>query len=131
MRRWVIVGVVVVALGALTAIALPFLSSRSAGAKCPLTFAEFAVAPKDGAVRVAGRVTYPDGAPFAKGPVDVNLTFMMPGCGALPFAVTTDGRGRFDADSPPKQPTCILQGGTATARTKAGCDLEGITQATW
>jgi hypothetical protein len=102
-----------------------------AGPKCPPRFPEFAVAPKDGMVSVSGRAVYANGAPFAGGPIAINLTFMMPGCGALPFGVTTDDQGRFNGASPPKEPMCIRQGGTATAKTTAGCDIEGTTQGDW
>jgi hypothetical protein len=80
---------------------------------------------------VSGRAVYANGTPFTRGPIEINLTFMMPGCGALPFSVTTDGNGRFNGDSPPKKPMCIQQGGTATAKTKAGCEIEGTTQGDW
>jgi hypothetical protein len=131
-RRVVIIAVAIVAIGGFFLVAL-FLSRNGApaGSKCPPTFPEFAVASKDGVVSVSGRVIYANGGPFMQGPVAINLTFMMPGCGALPFSVTTEGDGRFSADSPPTESTCVLQGGTATARTNAGCAIEGMTQGDW
>lgn len=132
MRRAVIIGVALVAIGVLSlGVLFFFRKGPPAGPKCPPKFPEFAVTPKENVVNVSGRATYASGAPFARGPIEINLTFMMPGCGALPFSVTTDRNGRFNGDSPPKEPMCILQGGTATARTKAGCDIEGTTQGSW
>ena len=132
MRRAVIIGVAIVAIGGLSLLTIfLFRKGPPAGPKCPLKFPEFAVAPKEKVVNVSGRAIDAGGAPFSRGTIEINLTFMMPGCGALPFSVTTDGNGRFNGDSPPKEPTCILQGGTATARTKAGCEIEGTTQGSW
>lgn len=132
MRRAVIVGIVVVVAGGLAAGAFVLFWDRAGGASCPLAITEFAVAPKDGVVGVAGRVTHPDGAPFKKGPVEVNLTFMMPGCGFLPFSVATDDRGRFSGESPrPQGSMCVLQGGTATVRVRGGCEVEGVSQGSW
>lgn len=132
MRRVAIIGVAVVVIGGLVFFAA-FLSRTSApaGPKCPTTFPEFAVAPADGVVSVSGRVTYANGTPFSRGPIDINVTFMLPGCGAVPFSVTTEGDGRFSTNSPSKESLCILQGGTATARTNAGCAVEGMTQGDW
>lgn len=135
MRRAALVGVVIVAIGGISLLALLLLRKGGPGGpQCPLTFPEFTVTPKEKVVNVRGRATLPNpnGAPFARGPIEINLTFMMPGCGALPFTTATDGDGRFTADSPAKEPDiCIAQGGTATARTKAGCDIEGTAQGSW
>ncbi len=132
MRRVAIIGVAVVAIGGLALLAVSLSRNGApAGPKCPPTFPEFAVAPKDGVVSVSGRVAYANGAPFPRGSVAINLTFMLPGCGALPFSVTTEGNGRFSADSPAADTMCITQGGTATARTNAACTIEGMTQGDW
>jgi hypothetical protein len=130
LKRTVIIGVVIVMIGGFFLAAFLF-GKGPAGPKCPLTFTEFAVTRKEGMINISGRATYANGAPFPRGPIEINLTFMMPGCGALPFLVTTDGNGRFNGDSPSKESGCILQGGTATAKTKAGCDVEGTTQGAW
>jgi hypothetical protein len=132
MRRVLSIGMATVAIGGLAFLAVYlFGTGPPAGPKCPPTFSEFAVAPKDGVVSVSGQASYANGTPFAQGPIEINLTFMTPGCGALPFSATADSNGRFSGDSPQKEPTCIRQGGTATARTKAGCEIEGTTQETW
>ena len=132
MRRTVIIGTAIGAISGLSLlVVLLFGKGPSAGPKCPPTFTEFAVAPEEGVVSVSGRAIYANGAPFARGPIGINLTFMTPGCGALPFLATTDDNGRFNGDSPQKEPTCIRQGGTATARTKAGCEIEGTAQGDW
>lgn len=132
MRRALIVAVAVVVVGGLGVIAaILVLGGPPAAATCPLKFSEFAVASRDGTVSVNGRVIDARGAPFT-GPVQVNLTFMTPGCGILPFSAATDRQGRFNADSPPpKERTCIAQGGTATARASGGCEIEGVTQGSW
>ena len=132
MRRVMIIGVAIVAIGGFSLVAVfLFRNGTPAGPKCPPTFPEFTVAQKDGLVSVHGQAIYANGAPFAQRPVLINLTFMMPGCGALPFSVTTEDNGRFNADSPSKESMCIIQGGTATVRTKAGCGIEGMTQGDW
>ncbi len=132
MRRAVIIGVAIVAIGGFSLLAvLLFRAGPPAGPSCPPTFTEFAVAPKEDLVSVSGRAVYANGAQFARAPIKINLTFMTPGCGALLFSLTTDGNGRFTGDSPALKPMCILQGGTATVRTKAGCQIEGMTQGHW
>ncbi|MBI3092121.1 MAG: hypothetical protein HYY96_15785 [Candidatus Tectomicrobia bacterium] len=132
MRRLVLLGIVVIAVGGLAGTALLlFRSGSPAGPQCPLSFSEFAVASKAGKIRVSGQAGYANGAPFAKGPVLLNLTFVMPGCGALPLTATTEGDGRFLVDASPTDAACAQQGGTVTASTRAGCSIEGMTQGEW
>lgn len=130
MRRPVILGAAAVAVGGL-ALVLVFLFRGPGGPTCPPSFTEFGIAPKEGVVGVSGRVVRPGGAPLAHGKVEANVTFMTPGCGAVPFEMTTDGQGRFSGLSPAKDRACVRAGGTATARIRAGCEIEGITQGSW